>query len=49
MEKVFHYCNGVESIISFFCPSCTLFDEERQLCDFWYNVQCGNGDAIMLR
>ncbi|KAK4012702.1 uncharacterized protein LOC116931903 isoform X2 [Daphnia magna] len=38
--RIFHYCNGDDSILSFICPTCTLFHEEKQLCDYWYNVDC---------
>lgn len=39
-NKVFHYCHGDDTIVSFICPTCTLFHEEKQLCDYWYNVEC---------
>lgn len=40
--RVFHYCQDEHHILSFICPTCTLFHEEKQLCDFWYNVECQN-------
>nr|CAH0111680.1 unnamed protein product [Daphnia galeata] len=41
--KIFHYCYEDSPIVSFICPTCTLFHDEKQLCDYWYNVDCKMG------
>ncbi|XP_046657597.1 uncharacterized protein LOC124350811 [Daphnia pulicaria] len=41
--KIFHYCYEDNPIVSFICPTCTLFHDEKQLCDYWYNVDCKVG------
>ena len=39
--QVFHYCQPDGRADSFFCPNLTLFNQEYFVCDWEYNVDCG--------
>ncbi|XP_022241834.1 uncharacterized protein LOC106459602 [Limulus polyphemus] len=41
-NKVWHLCPGGYTVFrhSFLCPNGTIFNEERGICDWWYNVHC---------
>ncbi|XP_076373003.1 uncharacterized protein LOC143257858 [Tachypleus tridentatus] len=40
--QVWHLCPGGYTVFrhSFLCPNGTIFNEERDICDWWYNVHC---------
>jgi len=37
--SVYHDCNSGADLISY-CPAQLLYNPERQICDYAYNVQC---------
>ncbi|KAF7268600.1 hypothetical protein GWI33_018290 [Rhynchophorus ferrugineus] len=39
--QAYHICNG-KLIASFLCTNGTLFNEQFQVCDQFYNVRCGS-------
>ncbi|KAG8193524.1 hypothetical protein JTE90_003735 [Oedothorax gibbosus] len=39
--QVFHNCDSDGQRHSFLCPNGTVFRQELLICDWWYNVMCG--------
>ena len=48
--QAFHVC--VRSSLldltkySFLCPNGSLFDQQYFICDFWFNVDCGQAETL---
>ncbi|RWS23480.1 hypothetical protein B4U80_03760, partial [Leptotrombidium deliense] len=43
--QVYHSCHHRRGLVhSFMCPNGTIFSQEYLICDWWYNVKCGNSD-----
>ncbi|XP_071053375.1 U-scoloptoxin(01)-Cw1a-like [Onthophagus taurus] len=41
--QAYHVCNDKKKIVaSFLCTNGTLFNEQFQVCDQFYNVRCGS-------
>ncbi|XP_055944498.1 uncharacterized protein LOC129975461 [Argiope bruennichi] len=40
--QMFHICHENGQRSSFLCPIGTVFNQEYLVCDWWYNVDCGN-------
>lgn len=38
--QIFYVCYGDESGVPMLCPNGTLFNEQIQVCDWWFNVVC---------
>ncbi|XP_046985810.1 U-scoloptoxin(01)-Er1a-like [Schistocerca americana] len=39
--QAFHLCRQDSLVSSFLCPNGTLFNQQFQVCDQFYNVRCG--------
>ena len=48
--QVFHICTndgqGGLSRYSFLCPNGTIFNQEYFICDWWFNVDCSEAEAL---
>ncbi len=48
--QVFHICaadaEGGLSQYSFLCPNGTIFNQNYFICDWWFNFDCAEADAI---
>ena len=48
--QVFHICTadaeGGLSAYSFLCPNGTIFNQNYFICDWWFNFDCAEADAI---
>ncbi|RWS08602.1 hypothetical protein B4U79_04911, partial [Dinothrombium tinctorium] len=43
--QVYHSCHHKRGLVhSFLCPNGTIFSQEYLICDWWYNVKCGQSD-----
>ena len=41
---------GVGAVLAphtFLCPNGTVFDEDGFMCDWWFNVRCGDGEQVL--
>ena len=48
--QVFHICaanaEGGLAKYSFLCPNGTIFNQEYFICDWWFNVDCSEAEAL---
>lgn len=48
--QVFHICSddGTGNLLkySFLCPNGTIFNQENFVCDWWFNVDCSEAEAL---
>ena len=48
--QVFHICSddgtGALNKFSFLCPNGTIFNQAYFICDWWFNVDCSEAEAL---
>jgi len=48
--QVFHICTtddkGELTTISFLCPNGTIFNQNYFICDWWFNFECSEAEAL---
>ena len=48
--QAFHVCVRISELdltkYTFLCPNGSLFDQQYFICDFWFNVDCGQAETL---